>query len=161
RATLRPPLTPSTMMLRASAIVPPTKAIRTFGRLLPRRKIHSAPARVFPNPRPAIISQVRQPSPPGGSWLACAHCSKSASYFRACSTLRLQITLRCCSSDASRRIRCSLISTPYPGSARFPLLLLGISLLHPLELADEPLANFVHVFLDHLVLGLDHRLAVR
>ena len=47
RATLRIPLVPSTMMLRASSIFAPTSAIRT-DRLRARPCTHSAPARVLP-----------------------------------------------------------------------------------------------------------------
>jgi hypothetical protein len=55
------------MMLRASPIDAPTNAIRDPGLAFASRKIHSAPALVFPNPRPAIISQVRHPSHFGGN----------------------------------------------------------------------------------------------
>ena len=106
-ATLTSPLTPSTMMLRASPMVAPTNATRTPGLALASRKIHSAPALVLPKPRPASISHTRQPSPFGGSWLSCAHCSKSASYFSACSNVRLLIVRRCCSSVAFASILCS------------------------------------------------------
>ena len=76
------------------------------------RKIHSAPARVLPNPRPAIISQVRQPSPLGGSWFRCAHISKSASSFNSCSGVAYLNARLCCSSVAFFRIAISWLSTP-------------------------------------------------
>ena len=84
RATARIPLLPSTITARASSIVAPTSAT------LRRRPdtiecTHSAPARVLPNPRPAIISQVRQ-SPPGAfcpsdTQVANIPSSRSASFF--------------------------------------------------------------------------------
>ena len=64
RATLMIPLTPSTITLRASSILAATKAI-LIPRLAANWLTHSAPARVLPNPRPAIISHTRQPSPSG------------------------------------------------------------------------------------------------
>ena len=67
RATLSTRSRPSTIMRRASSSVAPTSAIRTPGRLCAISSIHSAPARVLPKPRPAIISQVRQPGASGGS----------------------------------------------------------------------------------------------
>jgi hypothetical protein len=73
------PLTPSTIARRVSSMLAPTRAMRTPRRPVASRWIHSAPARVLPNPRPAIISQVRQPSAGGSSWLVCAQFSKSAS----------------------------------------------------------------------------------
>ena len=78
RATLTIPLAPSTMMLRASSMLAPTSAIRTF---LPRASpcTHSDPARVLPYPRPASISHTRQPSPGGVRCPSLAHISKSAS----------------------------------------------------------------------------------
>ncbi len=69
-ATLSTPLTPSTMILRASSILAPTSAIRILGRLRASFSTHSAPARVLPKPRPAIISQVRHPLAGGSSWLS-------------------------------------------------------------------------------------------
>ncbi|QIL01334.1 hypothetical protein G7078_09125 [Sphingomonas sinipercae] len=64
-ATLSTPLTPSTMIRRVSSRDAPTSAIRIPGRLRAIFSTHSAPARVFPSPRPAIISQVLQLSPSG------------------------------------------------------------------------------------------------
>src|SRR3954467_11191376 len=63
-ATLSSPLTPSTMMLRASAMVEPASAIRApgFDRATPCTP--SAPARVFPNPPPA------HPHPPPPAFVA-------------------------------------------------------------------------------------------
>jgi hypothetical protein len=61
------PLTPSTITRRASSMVAPNKAIRTPGRLRASLSIHSAPALVLPKPRPASISQVRQPLSFGGN----------------------------------------------------------------------------------------------
>src|SRR5206468_1539642 len=55
RAIASSPLTPSTMMLPASALVAPTSALRTPRLPLPSRWIHSAPAPVSPNPRPALL----------------------------------------------------------------------------------------------------------
>ena len=75
------PLTPSTMTLRASSMLAPTKAMR-FGPLRARLLTHSAPARVLPKPRPAIISHTRQPSLLGGSWPLLAQISNAASSIR-------------------------------------------------------------------------------
>jgi hypothetical protein len=104
-ATLSTPLTPSTITRRASSIVAPTSAMRTPGRLRAIFSTHSAPARVFPKPRPAIISQVRQPSCFGGSWASCAQASKSASSASTSAALMLQMIRRCSSGDALRSAR--------------------------------------------------------
>src|SRR3546814_2211207 len=53
------PLSPSTITERASCSVAPTKAIRADPSLSAIERTHSAPARVFPKPRPAIISHTR------------------------------------------------------------------------------------------------------
>ena len=71
-ATLSTPLTPSTMILRASSMLAPTRAMRMPGRLRASCSTHSAPARVFPNPRPANISQMRQLCAGGSIWLSCS-----------------------------------------------------------------------------------------
>src|SRR6516162_8040445 len=59
------PDAPSTITLRASAAVGPTRAIRRRPALTSART-HSAPLRVLPKPRPAISSHIRQ-DPAGGS----------------------------------------------------------------------------------------------
>src|SRR3546814_17887514 len=56
------PLSPSTITERASCSVAPTKAIRADPSLSAIERTHSAPARVFPKPPPAIISPPRQPT---------------------------------------------------------------------------------------------------
>jgi hypothetical protein len=66
RATASNPLTPSTMILRPSSIDAAISAMRRPP-IDASRCTHSAPARVLPNPRPAIISHTRQPSPEGGN----------------------------------------------------------------------------------------------
>ena len=58
------PLSPSIITRRTSSIVPPTSASRAPGVARATALIHSAPARVLPNPRPARINQIRQS--PGG-----------------------------------------------------------------------------------------------
>src|SRR5207248_563920 len=58
------PLSPSTMMSRASSKVGPTSAMRRAP-CLTRALTNSAPVRVLPKPRPASNSQTRQ-SPSGG-----------------------------------------------------------------------------------------------
>ncbi|OYX96142.1 MAG: hypothetical protein B7Y74_02220 [Novosphingobium sp. 35-62-5] len=64
----RSPLSPSTITLRASCSDAPTSAIRASGLLSATLRTHSAPSRVFPNPRPAMTSHTRQ-SPAGACWL--------------------------------------------------------------------------------------------
>lgn len=88
-ATARIPLTPSTITRRPSSIVAPARAILAPGRLRASFSIHSAPARVFPNPRPASISQVRQPAFLGGSCDLWAHPSKSQSCERRSANVML------------------------------------------------------------------------
>jgi hypothetical protein len=56
----RRPLCPSTITLRASARFAATSAIRASGSASAMLRTHSAPARVLPKPRPAMISQMRQ-----------------------------------------------------------------------------------------------------
>jgi hypothetical protein len=56
----RMPLSPSTITARASPRVAPISAIRKPGSASASSRTHSAPARVLPKPRPAMISQVRQ-----------------------------------------------------------------------------------------------------
>src|SRR5712692_867236 len=69
--TARIPLSPSTITLRASAAVSATNAIRPQRCLSTCSRTHSAPLRVFPNPRPAKISHTRQ-FPSGANWLGRA-----------------------------------------------------------------------------------------
>src|SRR5262245_30464780 len=66
------PLGPSIITSRTSCSVGPMRATRLTPRRSTRSRTHSAPARVFPAPRPPIISHTRQ-SPSGGSWLGRAH----------------------------------------------------------------------------------------
>jgi hypothetical protein len=106
-ATESTPLTPSTITRRASSIVAPMSAIRTPGRLRASPSIHSAPARVLPNPRPAIISQLRQPWSGGGSWFLCAQLSKSASSASRSAGVMLQMIRRCSSGAAVASARIS------------------------------------------------------
>jgi hypothetical protein len=61
------PLSPSTITARASASEDETSAIRASGLAWATIRTHSAPDRVLPNPRPAMIIQMRQ-SPSGGNW---------------------------------------------------------------------------------------------
>ncbi len=61
--TARRPETPSTMTVRASASVSPISAIRASGSARAWARTHSAPARVFPAPRPPSINQVVQDAP--------------------------------------------------------------------------------------------------
>src|SRR5215470_4154923 len=65
------PLSPSTMMSRASAAVGATNATLLAAPADTRLKTNSAPVRVLPQPRPARISQIAQ-APGGGSWLGLA-----------------------------------------------------------------------------------------
>ena len=58
---------PSTMTWRASSNVAPISPISQPAFLRAMVRIHSAPVRVLPNPRPAINSQHRH-APVGGSW---------------------------------------------------------------------------------------------
>ena len=104
-ATLRSPLTPSTMIRRASSMLAPTRAIRTSGRLRASFSIHSAPALVLPKPRPAIISQVRQPPSVGSIWLSWHQFSKSAS----CSRTSCQLIARMIRAFSSGFALASLI----------------------------------------------------
>ena len=60
------PLSPSTITARASASEAETSAIRASGLSSAIIRTHSAPARVLPKPRPAMIIHTRQ-SPGGGS----------------------------------------------------------------------------------------------
>ena len=77
-ASVISPLDPSTITLRASSMVAPTSAIRT-GRTAARARIHSAPARVLPKPRPASMSHTFQPLQIGAIWPSLAHTSNAAS----------------------------------------------------------------------------------
>src|SRR5882724_11857823 len=61
------PDSPSTMKSRASLAVGATNAMRPTEPDSRRAFDHSAPVRVFPNPRPARISQVSHQSPAGAS----------------------------------------------------------------------------------------------
>jgi len=60
------PLSPSTITARASASEAETSAMRASGFASAIIRTHSAPERVLPKPRPAMIIQMRQ-SPGGGS----------------------------------------------------------------------------------------------
>ena len=51
-------------ILRASAMLAQPAAMSSPDRVFSSRCTHLAPARVFPNPRPAIISHTRHPSSP-------------------------------------------------------------------------------------------------
>ncbi len=81
--TARRPETPSTITLRASAKFSATKAMRASSPpgSLTSWRTHSAPARVFPAPRPPNRIQLVQAPPPcasfGGNWSSRAHNSKS------------------------------------------------------------------------------------
>jgi hypothetical protein len=98
RATLSSPLTPSIITLRASSIDAATNANRRLP-IIASRCTHSAPARVLPKPRPAIISHTRQPSLDGGSWFLCAQASKSASNASASVGERPEISSHCSSGS--------------------------------------------------------------
>jgi hypothetical protein len=65
RATASSPLRPSTITRRdLVGTSRATSAIRAPGCSRARADTHSAPARVFPKPRPAIITHTRQSFPP-------------------------------------------------------------------------------------------------
>src|SRR6185312_3769546 len=92
------PLSPSTMMAIASLIVSPTSAMGDTGwGPVANARIHSAPARVLPEPRPPMTSQVTQ-SPGGGNCSGRAHSSHSNSNCSASAGRNAPATA--CASDA-------------------------------------------------------------
>src|ERR1700730_5926883 len=96
------PLSPSTMTSRASAAVGATSAIRRRRWWMTWSRIHSAPLRVLPKPRPASSSQVRQ-SPFGACWLRRPHQPQSCSIASSSRSLVCFRNAASCSggSDAS------------------------------------------------------------
>ena len=87
RHTVSNPDSPSIMTSRASAEVRATSATR----FLPPFTCcltHSAPARVLPNPRPAIRSQVRHGTPVGACWLGRPTNRQSRTSASSCSGVR-------------------------------------------------------------------------
>ena len=96
----RMPLSPSTSVSRASAAVGATSAILSTAVWTVR--IHSAPARVLPNPLPAMMSHFDQ-SPGGGSCAARAQNGQYQSSAALTSAGTFVSNFFCCDSGSEAR----------------------------------------------------------